>query len=181
MTEAVKVIPIAIRKLKRIRMHLPPARLFDELLGCSGNRRFFALCWSRAIRAPILNDGVFEVLGAPDPYRVWRYHPVVNAALAGYNIGDAVETADHWLLVDRQSRAIYVGDATDVMAVLDYQKRGALDPLYEAEPVQKSRAVPDSNREDGAIPTKKYKKTMTFDAKLLHELESWITANVTGV
>ncbi len=180
MTEAAKVIPIAIRKLKSVRMRLPPARLFDELLGCSGNRRFLALCWSRAIRAPILNDGIFEVLGAPDPYRVWRYHPGVNAALAGYNIGDAVEIADHWLLVDRKSRALYVGDAADVMVILEYQKRGVIDPLHEVEPVRKSGDTLDSMRESGAITTKKYKKPMTFDIKLLHELEAWLKANVTG-
>ncbi len=71
MVKEATVIPIGIRKLKRLTMHLPPSHLFDEPLGCSANRRFFALYWSRPDRLPVLNDGFFEIVGAPDPYRVW--------------------------------------------------------------------------------------------------------------
>lgn len=180
MKGTVNVIPIAIRKLKRLRMRLPPRHLFDELLGCSGNRRFFALYWSRAVRAPILNDGFLETLGAPDPYRVWRYHPGVNAALAGYNLGDAAETADHWLLVDRKSRVLYIGAAADVPVVLDYQKRGVIDPLPETAPVRKTGDSMDIQGEGAVLPTKRFKKPMMFNMKLLHELEEWINANVAG-
>ncbi|MDD2336041.1 MAG: hypothetical protein PHD01_05650 [Geobacteraceae bacterium] len=122
MNQSETVIPIAIRKLKKVHMRLPPSHLFDEPLGCSGNRRYFALYWSRADQAPVLNDGFFESVGVPDTYRVWRYEPAVIAALAGYNIGDAAITADHWLLVDRKSRELYIGKVWDVLAALDFQK-----------------------------------------------------------
>ena len=181
MAETVKVIPIAIHKLKRIGMRLPPEHLFDELLGCSGKRRFFALCWSRAIRAPILNDGILEIVGEPDPYRVWRYYPAVVGALEGYNIGDAVDVADHLLLVDRKSRVLYIGEKEDVMVVLDYQKRGLIDSLHEPERFRKSGGdASERKSEDRTMPAKKYKKPMFFDIKLLHELEAWIKANVSG-
>jgi len=180
MKGTVKVIPIAIRKLKRLRMRLPPPLLFDVLLGCSGNRRFFALYWSRAVRAPILNDGLLEALGAPDPYRVWRYHPGVNAALAGYNLGDAAETADHLLLVDRKSRVLYIGAAADVLVVLDYQKRGVIDLLKETGPVGKTGDAMDIQGEGAVVPAKRFKKPMMFNLKLLHELEAWINTNVVG-
>ncbi len=178
MVELASVIPIGIRKLKRLTMHLPPSRLFDEPLGCSGNRRFFALYWSRADRVPILNDGFFEIVGAPDPYRVWRYHPKVIAALAGYNIGDAALTVDHWLLVDRKLRALYVGKARDVLAVLDLQKNGMLEPYHETAPSSDSRDIRNMPVEGAVVPGKKYKKPFLSTMKILNELEVWINENV---
>jgi hypothetical protein len=178
MKEVAKVIPIVISKLKRLGMHLPPPHIFDELLGCYGNRRFFALSWSRAVRAPILHDGFLETLGDPDPYRVWRYHPGVIDALAGYNIGDAAETADHWLLVDRKSRALYIGAVADVLVVLDYQKRGVIDPLKETGPDRKVGDSMDIQREGAVVPAKRYKKPMFSNMKLMHELEMWLNTNV---
>lgn len=174
MTEIAQVIPIAIRRLKRVEMRLPPPHLFDKLLGCSGNRRFFALCWSRAVRAPLLNDGFLETVGATDPYRVWRHHPAVIAALTGYNIGDAAETAGDLLLVDRKSRVLYVGKSADVLVVLDYQKRGVVDLLPETGHVETagdSRTIPG----DGAvIAFKRYKNPLMSNIKQIHELERWL-------
>ncbi len=180
MKEAAKVIPIVIRKQKRLKMPLPPPHIFDELLGCYGNRRFFALYWSRAVRAPILHDGFLETVGGPDPYRVWRYHPGVNDALAGYNIGDVEETAVHWLLVDRESRALYIGAAADVLVVLDYQKRGVIDPLKESVSDRKSGYSMDIQMAGAVVASKRYKKPMFSNLKLLHELEMWLNAKVAG-
>ncbi len=175
MVEAATVIPIGIHKLKRLKMNMPPPRLFDEPLGCSGNRRFFALYWSRADRVPVLNDGFFEIVGAPDPYRVWRYHPKVIAALEGYNIGDTTITADHWLLVDRKSRALSVGKARDVLAVLDLQKNGMLEPYHETGP---SRGMKNMPGEGAVVPGKKYKKAFLSTMKILNELEAWINEKI---
>jgi hypothetical protein len=180
MKVAAKVIPIAIRRLERLKMRLPPPHLFDELLGFTGNRRFFALSWSRPVRAPVLNDGFVETIGESDPYRIWRYHPEVNDALAGYNIGDAAETADHWLLVDRKSRGLYVGAVADVMGVLDYQKRGVIDTMETAGPAQESENSTDVPVEGVTVPAKRYKRPMISNVKLLHELEAWINENVAG-
>ncbi|HET6421329.1 MAG TPA: hypothetical protein VFG19_14315 [Geobacteraceae bacterium] len=178
MGEVATVIPIGIHKLKRLKMQLPPARLFDEPLGCSGNRRFFALYWSRADRVPVLNDGLFEIVGAPDPYRVWRYHPKVIAALEEYNIGDTAISADHWLLVDRKSRALYVGKVWDVLAILDLQKNGTLEPYHETGPSSNSRDLKNLEGGGTAAPGKKYKKPLFSGMKLLNELEAWINANI---
>ncbi len=178
MVEVATVIPIGICKLKRLKMNMPPSRLFDEPLGCSGNRRFFALYWSRADRVPVLNDGFFEIVGAPDPYRVWRYHPKVIAALEGYNIGDVAVTADHWLLVDRRSRTLFVGKVRDVLAVLDLQKNGTLEPYHETGPPSSSKESKNPQGGYAAVQRKKYKKTLISGMKLLNELEAWINANI---
>ncbi|MRR07418.1 MAG: hypothetical protein EG828_10840, partial [Deltaproteobacteria bacterium] len=71
--ESADIIPLAIRKLEKLRMGPPPRQLFDEPLGSPGNRRLFALYWLRAVRAPILHDGLLETVGDPEPYRIWRY------------------------------------------------------------------------------------------------------------
>lgn len=180
MNQAQTVIPLSISKLKRVRMRLPPPRLFDELLGCRGNKRFFALWWSRADQAPVMDDGVFESFGMPAPYRVWRYHPDVMAALARYNIGDAAITADHWLLVDRKSRALYAGKVWDVLEVLDCQKRGAPEPLNETGVTGIHTGIMDIQCEDGDASGKGLEEPVNRGEKLLDELEAWLAANLAG-
>lgn len=178
MNHAQTVIPIAIRKLKKVRMRLPPPRLFDELLGCGGDKRFFALWWSRADQAPIMDDGTFESAGLPAPYRVWRYHPAVMAALAWYNIGDAALTADHWLLVDRKARSLYAGKVWDVLDVLDYQKTGLYELRKGAGPVADRNGQMDLEGEGGDTPAKGVEGPVFSGMKLLDELEAWLDANI---
>ncbi len=177
MNQASTIIPIDIRKLKRVQMRLPPPHLFDEPLGCPDKKRFFALYWSRADQAPVLNDGFVDYLGKPDPYRIWRYHPAVLATLAKYNIGDAAITADHWLLVDRKARALYVGKVWDVIAVLDSQKSGTPDLQHETEASPHSRDSLDVQLEDALVPRGEHNKPMISNEKLLDELEAWLDAH----
>lgn len=169
MSHAQSVIPITIHKLKRVRMRLPPPHLFEELLGFYGNQRFFALWWSRTDQAPTMNDGILEFVGMPGPYRVWRYHPAVMPVLARYNIGDAAITADHWLLIDRKSRALYAGKVWDIQDILDYQKRGSdASSSVEIDNKVGCRDAPGERLEEPTIS----------DLKLLNELEKWLDANM---
>jgi hypothetical protein len=174
MTEAAKVIPIDIRKLNRINMPLPPAHLFDDLLGCHNNKRLFALYWSRKAQVPILNDGNLEIVGTLEPYRIWRYHPKIIVALSGYNIGDTGDFADHWLLMDRKTRMLYIGDIADVLLVLDYQKRGIIAPLPETETYRQAGEPRTQMPGDPFISTKKFRKQTTLSLKRIHELEAWL-------
>jgi hypothetical protein len=178
MSEAAKVIPIDIRKLKRIKMPLPPAHLFDDLLGCCNNKRFFALYWSRMAQVPILNDGDLEIVGTLEPYRIWRYHPRILAALNGHNIGDVKDFADHWLLVDRKMRSLYIGDIADVLLVLGYQKRGVIDLLPEVEASRKPGERQVKKPGDPCISVKRFGRQVTLSVKRIHELESWIDVNI---
>lgn len=175
------VTPIAIRKLKRIKIRLPPSHLFDELLGCSRGNRFFAFYWSRQVQVPILNDGRLETIGAVEPYRIWRYHPRIMTALADYNTGDVDDLAEHWLLVDRKTRALYVGEIADVLIVLDFQQRGVIDTLPEETGAGKTGNSKPTNPADIPITAKSFKKQMTVSLKLLQELDSWLTKNIREV
>ncbi|HOP39546.1 MAG TPA: hypothetical protein PLI53_00750 [Geobacteraceae bacterium] len=178
MNQSDTVIPIAIRKLKRVAVRLPPARLFDEPLGCYGDNRFFALWWSRTDQAPVLNDSVLEYAGIAAPYRAWRYHPQVIAALARYNIGDAAITADHWLLVDRRSRALYVGKVWDVVDVLDYQKSGEASPPGDAGAESGSGVSIETRKDNNVQPSQANEMPPVFNKKLLDELKAWLDANL---
>jgi hypothetical protein len=177
MRKAAMITPMAIRKLERIKIPLPPSHLFDELLGCSRRYRFFALYWLRKAQVPILNDGRFEILGAVEPYRVWRYHPRVMAALAAYNTGDANDLAEHWILVDRGTRGLYVGEVSDVLIVLDFQQRGAIDPILEVEKADRSGNSAAVYPADMVIAAKSFKKQMRVSMKRIAELESWLAKN----
>lgn len=176
----VDIIPLAIRKLERLRMRPPPRHLFDEPLGCHGTRRLFALYWLRALRAPILHDGLLETVGDPEPYRIWRYHPRVIPHLMGYNLGDAADRADHWLLVDRLLRLLYVGRSPDVLAVLDYQKSGIIEPLPGAQPERALGAPMHLMGKNMRGSQRKLGKLLVPESTVLNSLEAWIEENVFG-
>lgn len=180
MNHAQTVFPIAIRKLKKVGMRLPPPRLFEEPLGCRGDKRFFALWWSHSDQAPAMNDGILESVGMPGPYRVWRFHPAVVAALLYFNIGDAAITADHWLLVDRKARALYAGKVWDVLDVLDYQKTGFHESLDNTGSVAGFNGVVRIAGESGNATSRRSEEPMTSDRNLLDELEAWLDANSAG-
>jgi hypothetical protein len=176
--ESADIIPLAIRRLEKLRMAPPPRQLFDEPLGCSGTRRLFALYWLRAVRAPILHEGFLETVGDPEPYRIWRYHPRVIPHLAGFNLGDTVEIANHWLLVDCLLRLLYVGKSSDVQALLDYQKRGIIGPLPGSAPGRNIGAPMQLMGKKMRGSQRKLGKLLVPNVSVLHALESWIDQNV---
>jgi len=176
--ESADIIPLAIRRLEKLRMGPPPRQLFDEPLGCSGTRRLFALYWLRAVRAPILHEGLLETVGDPEPYRIWRYHPRVIPHLAGFNLGDTADRADHWLLVDCMLRLLYVGKSADVLAVLDYQKRGIIEPLPGAAPGRNLGAPMQLMGKNLSGSQRKLAKLLVPNVAVLHALEAWIDQNV---
>jgi len=176
--ESADIIPLAIRRLEKLRMGPPPRQLFDEPLGCFGTRRLFALYWLRGVSAPILHEGLLEKVGDPEPYRIWRYHPRVIPHLLGFNLGDAAERADHWLLVDCLLRMLYVGKSTDVLAVLDYQKRGIIKPLAGAAPGGNIGAPMHLMGKNLRGSQRKLGKLLVPNITVLHALEAWINKNV---
>ncbi len=172
------IIPLAIRRLEKLRMAPPPRQLFDDPLGCPGARRLVAIYFVRAIRAPMLNDGFLEMAGNPEPYRIWRHHPRVIPHLLGFNLGDAAEQAEHWLLLDRLSRILYVGKTEQVRDVLDYQKRGIVEPLPDATrgpaEVQPRHLMGKELRGS----QRKLAGLLVPDYTRLHALEVWIEEHV---
>lgn len=172
------IIPLAIRRLERLRMGPPPRQLFDDPLGCPGARRLVAFYWSRAIRAPMLHDGFLERVGNPEPYRIWRHHGHVIPHLVGYNLGDVVEPAEHWLLLDRLSRLLYAGRAAEVLDVLGYQSRGIVEPLPEESPGPGGAGPLQLLGKDLRGSQRKLAKLLVPGYAELHALEAWIDENV---
>lgn len=172
------IIPLAIRRLEKLRMGVPPRHLFDDPLGCPGSRRLVALYWSRTIQAPMLNDGFLERVGNPEPYRIWRHHPQVIPHLVDFNLGDAAEPAGHWLLLDRLSRLMYVGKAAEVRDVLDYQKRGIVEKLPDVPPGPGGEEALHLMGKDLRGSRRKLARLLVPDYAVLHELEAWIDGNI---
>ncbi len=172
------IIPLAIRRLEKLCMGPPPRQLFDDPLGCPGARRLVALYWVRAIRAPMLHDGFLELVGNPEPYRIWRHHPRVIPHLMNFNLGDAAAQAEYWLLLDRLSRLLYVGKKADVRDVLDYQKRGIVEPLPVAAPGPVGRQPQHLMGKEPRGPRRKLAGLLVPGYAELHALEKWIEEHV---
>lgn len=175
--KAATVTPLAMGRLDRLSMPAPPAHLFEMRIGCSAVRRLCALHWCRAVRAPLVHDGFLESVGEQEPYRVWRYHPRVIPHLSAYNLGDATDRADHWLLVDRVSRLLFVGKVADVMTVLEYQQRGIIAPLTGADPEENNGVARLLGKALTGI-RRGYGRVLLPDTSQRNELAAWIERNV---
>ncbi|MRR53439.1 MAG: hypothetical protein EG822_02865 [Deltaproteobacteria bacterium] len=172
------IIPLAIRRLEKLRMGPPPRQLFDDPLGCPGARRLIAFYWVRAIGSPMLIDGFLERVGNPEPYRIWRHHPHVMPHLMSFNLGDVAERADHWLLLDCLSRLLYVGRAAEVRDILDYQRRGIVAPLPDVSPESGGEEPLHLMGKTLRGSQRKLAKLLVPDAARLHALEAWLNENV---
>jgi hypothetical protein len=71
---------------------------------------------------------------------LFKYHPRIAPSLAPDALGTSEEEVRHWLLLDRDTRTCYVGEAPEVKQFL----RKITPPLFTAEAVKSLLAALDS-------------------------------------
>lgn len=123
------LIPIDIRRLQRLSIPVPPDDIFEHLYGYRGSRRFIAMYWHPMVPGtidigdhPVIDDGMTSIrVREWQAYLDWILFPPIAFALAQYDIGDSYAHPQHYLLLDRYSRHIYVGDIYIVLSVINNQ------------------------------------------------------------
>lgn len=100
--------------IKRLNITAHPQ--LEKSLGYQSQRRWVAWYWEPDIEQAFFTDG--ETIGtAPSlSWQIFIQHPQVNSDLQPYQLQD---TDQNWLLLDRKTRIIYVGDGKLVQNLLE--------------------------------------------------------------
>lgn len=88
----------------------------EKSLGYRGDKRWVAWRWESEIDQLICSDGKIVGTGNNMPWLVFLQHDLIHPALQKYNLS---ESDRHWLLLDRETRNLYVGEGKAVQNLLE--------------------------------------------------------------
>lgn len=84
---------------------------FDEALGLQHPGRWLGLYWEAQLDQVCYTDGNTVSTGNAQSWQLFCTHPQVESVLAPYQLGNDGAAAQHFLLLDRQSNRLYVGES----------------------------------------------------------------------
>ena len=99
-------------------LSLPVPPMLEEALGYTGTARWVAFHWEPVGDELRYHDGTVSADGSWYAWLTFVQHRRIAPALAPYHFGDSEEDARHWLVLDRETRTLFVGTVADVQRVL---------------------------------------------------------------
>ncbi len=112
--------------IRQIPVKLP--RSFEKALGYPGDSRQVAFYWDPCGDETMYDDGICSGDCNWPGFLEFVRHPSVAPWLSPYDLGSSDSEAKHWLLCDRESRKVYVGERDLVQAQLSDEARKRLFP-----------------------------------------------------
>ena len=88
---------------------LPAA--FDQSLGLQHPARWLGLYWEPQLDQVCYTDGEDISTGNAQSWQLFCTHPQIEPVLAPYYLGNDGRVAQHFLLLDRQTNRLYVGES----------------------------------------------------------------------
>jgi hypothetical protein len=110
---------------------IPVPPMLEEALGYAGASRWVAFHWERCGDELRYHDGAVSADGSWHAWLTFTHHRRIVPALAPYHFGNSEEEAQHWLVLDRETRTLSVGAVVDVQHCL----RQAAPPVLTREAV----------------------------------------------
>jgi hypothetical protein len=98
------------------RLEITAHPQLEKSLGYRGGNRWVAWRWEPEIDQLICSDGKTVGTGNNMPWLVFLQHDLVHPALQEYNLSEGDR---HWLLLDRETRNLYVGEGKAVQSLLE--------------------------------------------------------------
>ena len=95
----------------------------EKSLGYEGDSRWLAWHWEPEIEQLMCTDGHNFGTGKSMAWRVFLQHNLVLPAVEAYQLA---ESDRYWLILDRQTRNIYVGEAKTIQGLLEQPESLAL-------------------------------------------------------
>lgn len=95
-------------------VHIPVHPRIEHILGYNGDRRLVAFWWTPAGDELMFSDGQCSADGEWSAWLLWTRHMTVFLHLRRFDFGSSDFGAKHWLLLDRETRKVYAGDASQV-------------------------------------------------------------------
>lgn len=102
--------------LKKLAVQAPP--MLVEAVGYPGPARYVSFYWTPCGDEVMYSDGRLSADGHWHAWLLFTRHRAIAPHIAPYNLGSSDEEATHWLLVDRETCALYIGTPGEVLPVL---------------------------------------------------------------
>lgn len=93
---------------------------FERAFGLETQARWLGLYWEPELAQVCYTDGQTVGIGHTPAWQLFRSHPDIKPLLSPYQLGDNSNSAQHYLLLDRQNQQLYVGEATLVSDCLQH-------------------------------------------------------------
>ncbi len=107
-----------IENLQVRRLAIPAPPMLAEAIGYPGRARYVAFYWTPCGDEIMYSDGRLSADGHWHAWLLFTRHRRVAPHISPYNLGNSDEEATHWLLFDRETCALYVGTAGEVLRAL---------------------------------------------------------------
>ena len=104
----------------------------EKSLGYEHQRRWVAFHWEPDINQLMYNDGKNAGAGSTLAWQVFLQHPEIHPAVENYALS---ETDEYWLLLDRESRTLYVGSARAIQNLLESPVSILSSPQMQGAPL----------------------------------------------
>lgn len=114
---------------------IPLPAQFERAFGLQTQARWLGLYWEPQLAQVCYTDGETVGIGNTQAWQLFCAHPDINPLLSSYRLGDDGNSAQHYLLLDRQNRQLYVGEAAVVTDCL--QHPATLEMLAQLHQPQK--------------------------------------------
>ncbi len=156
-----------------------PADLLEQAVGYSGQARFWATWWGSGDEA-YYTDGNMEATGNWQGYQTFTDHPLMAAFLARMHadLGSSENRARHLLLIDRETRQVYLARFNEGQRFLHTQwgPPPVLTPEELMERVKRIQAQMEAwKRQSPADRHQEVMQRITRQQEACQRLQTWLT------
>lgn len=115
------------------KLVVPAAPMLAAAIGYPERMRYVAFYWTPYGDEVIYSDGRISANGHWHAWLLFVRHNSIAPHLDAYNLGSSDEEATHWLLVDQETCAIYVGTPGEVYPMLKGQFASQVEVADQGE------------------------------------------------
>lgn len=152
-----------MEEVARLDVACPP--MLAEALGYEGGLRYVAFYRSPEGDDVRYSDGTEQGHGSHSAWFAFTEYPSVWPHLLGYMLGSSEQQARHWLLIDREQPALFVGEADSIGRFLSSHLPDEVRSRQKAA----ERAL---QHQDELLA--KARRRMLRDATFLDQLSRWL-------
>src|SRR5581483_6855994 len=96
-----------------LTLHVPVPPMLEQALGYEGSATWVSFYWEPAGDEAMYDDGRVSGTGEWDAFLVYTRHRRGAPSLAPYNLGSSDAPAHHRLVLQRQTRTLYIAPASE--------------------------------------------------------------------
>ena len=157
-------------KMQRLDVSVPP--MLEEALGYDGSSRWVAFYWTPWGDELVYDDGTTSTDGSWHAWLTFKRHPCIAPHLEPYRLGNSDEEAKHWLLLDQETRALYVGEREEISRFLS--ENAPPLPSYTPEEIDTIARALSEGWTVQTVDPEVVKQRMEKEVKLVKNLKDWL-------